>query len=1019
MSSDIERWEPPNEATAFESLSLDLWKDIWQDSGAQKNGRSGQAEAGVDVFGRDGKRLIGVQCKQKDGRLRARLTAGELQGEVEAARSFTPKLTKFILATTGHRDTKVQQRARELTAEHARQKLFTVEVWAWEDIWHELYRRKDLFRRVAPIYWPARAALPPPPPQKTVKAYRQQIFKECRHPALDGIDPAAADKTSDSDQLDLAEIYTALDTTALRPVPKASRTAKRALPVLAEMDPQREETEPLPALDALIAHRRLVLLGDPGSGKSTFVRFLSLCLAGHALDPKKSWLKRLGGWPAEEANLVPITIELRKFAQNPPRPLVGAAEPDDLWRYIEAEVTRRKVPALAGPLREMIENGQAIVCFDGLDEIQETAHKEFVRDAIVKFCEPPFDACRVVVTCRTRSYRDGVNPGGSPRYKPWHLPGWPDFELRDFDREKIRQFIELWFGENLQKKRLSPEEAAHHSHDLFAAIQERTHLQEVAGVPMLLTVMACVHQHDGELPRTQALLYNRIVELLLFRWKSDVGTGSGRLGLRPLLAEKQITERAFLRALSQLAYDATHGQREAAEHKQPADIQVDPLRNALAKLPSADNPDWNWAERVIQAIQYRAGLLRSTDDKVFAFPHRSFQEFLAGAHLAAFADFPREAAKLIEADPAYWRETVKWAAGRLAHVHQTPRPVRDLARRLTQTARDGDSSPAARQKLILAAEILTDADAREIAELEDGDVCLGDTRACLLREGTNEKFPGSDRAAAGLALGRLGDVREGVGRRPDGFPDIAWSDELPAGEFTLGETRQPAKIEDPFHLSRYPVTVAQYQAFVDAGGYRDAGKADDTQLLAWWGKEGLKWKRAEKRAGPEDYDPAFQTPNHPRVGVSWYEAMAFCRWLSEQSPHKITLPAEAQWEWAARWNEQTRQADDRLYPWGDEEKDLAQRCNMRDTGIGHTSAVGLFPSGKADCGAMDLSGNVWEWCENLYEQDQPFRVLRGGSWVSDDPARLRCAYRYVSVPGIRVNLIGFRVVWLVGCSARR
>ena len=1002
MSSDIEKWEPPNDATAFESLCLDLWKDIWQDSAAQKNGRSGQPQAGVDVFGRDGRRLVGVQCKQKDGSLRSKLAVKELQGKVEAARSFSPKLTRFILATTAPRDTKVQQRARDITAEHRKRKLFSVEVWTWKDIWHELYRRKDLFRRVAPIYWPARAAMPPPP-QKTFKAYRQQVFKECRHPALDGIDPAAADKTSDKDQLDLAEIYTALDTKADRPVPKASRSPRRPRPALEQMDPQREETEPLPALDALIANRRLVLLGDPGSGKSTFLRFLSLCLVAHALEPKMNWLMRLAGWPADEADVVPITVELRKFAQNPPRPLEGKAQPDDLWRYIEADLIRRKIPELAGPLREMITGGKAVVFFDGLDEIQDAAHKEFIRDAIVQFTEPPFDSCRVVVTCRTRSYRD----------KSWRFSGWPDFELRDFDREKIRQFIDLWFGENLQKKRLSAEEAAHHSHDLFAAIQERTHLQEVAGVPMLLTVMACVHQHDGELPRTQALLYNRIVELLLFRWKSDLGAGPGRLGLRPLLGEKQISERAFLRALSQLAYDATHGQRDSGQGKQPADIHADPLRNALAKLPSAENPDWNWAERVIQAIQYRAGLLRSTDDKVFAFPHRSFQEFLAGAHLAGLADFPRDAAKLIDADPAYWRETVKWAAGRLAHVHQTPRPVRDLARRLTKDARDGDSSQAARQKLILGAEILADADAREIAELEDGDVCLRDTRTCLWREGTNETLPGIDRAAAGIALGRLGDDRPGVGRRPDGLPDIDWV-ELPAGQFTPGGTGKPAKIGMSFKLSRHPVTVAQYQAFVDAGGYRDAGKADDARLLAWWGKDGLKWKREEKITGPVDYDPAFQTPNHPRVGVSWHEAMAFCRWFSAQSKQEVTLPSEAQWEWAARWNGKTRKADDRLYPWGDEEKDIAQRCNMDGTGIGHTSAVGLFPSGKADCGAPDMAGNVWEWCEDLYAKDQPYCVLRGGSWFDDDPRGLRCAYRSSSGPGNRYGLIGFRVVCALG-----
>jgi tetratricopeptide (TPR) repeat protein len=154
MSSDIERWEPPNDSTAFESLCLDLWKDIWQDSDAQKNGRRGQRQDGVDIFGHENGSVVGVQCKQKDGRLWAKVTPGELEAEVEAARRFEPKLARFILATTALRDTAVQQRANQLTEQHEKAGLFKVAVWAWEDIWHELYRRESLFKRIAPIYWP-------------------------------------------------------------------------------------------------------------------------------------------------------------------------------------------------------------------------------------------------------------------------------------------------------------------------------------------------------------------------------------------------------------------------------------------------------------------------------------------------------------------------------------------------------------------------------------------------------------------------------------------------------------------------------------------------------------------------------------------------------------------------------------------------------------------------------------------------------------------------------------------------
>src|SRR5205814_1015661 len=123
MSADIERWPPPNDPVAFESLCLDLWKEIWGvNSGAQKHAGDGQGQTGVDVLGRYKHQWVGVQCKQKDGLLRAaRLKVKELEEEVEAAKKFEPPLAKFIIATTGSRDAKLQKRARELTELHQEQ----------------------------------------------------------------------------------------------------------------------------------------------------------------------------------------------------------------------------------------------------------------------------------------------------------------------------------------------------------------------------------------------------------------------------------------------------------------------------------------------------------------------------------------------------------------------------------------------------------------------------------------------------------------------------------------------------------------------------------------------------------------------------------------------------------------------------------------------------------------------------------------------------------------------------------
>jgi formylglycine-generating enzyme required for sulfatase activity len=103
---------------------------------------------------------------------------------------------------------------------------------------------------------------------------------------------------------------------------------------------------------------------------------------------------------------------------------------------------------------------------------------------------------------------------------------------------------------------------------------------------------------------------------------------------------------------------------------------------------------------------------------------------------------------------------------------------------------------------------------------------------------------------------------------------------------------------------------------------------------------------------------------------------------------------------------------------GKDDADLAEHCNMYETGIGHTSAVTLFPQGKADCGAMDLSGNVWEWCENWYDgKIKGFRVLRGGSWFDVGPDYLSCSFRFRDASFYRSHYYGFRCVVVLGDSA--
>ena len=228
----------------------------------------------------------------------------------------------------------------------------------------------------------------------------------------------------------------------------------------------------------------------------------------------------------------------------------------------------------------------------------------------------------------------------------------------------------------------------------------------------------------------------------------------------------------------------------------------------------------------------------------------------------------------------------------------------------------------------------------------------------------------------------------------------AYDDELPQHEVNL----------EGYCIGKYPVTNAQYAAFVAAGGYQER---------RYWTETGWQWK--EDRTAPEKYGGVFDLPNHPVVRVMWYEAAAYCRWLTErlretgglQSDEEVMLPSEAQWEKAARGS------DGRIFPWGDDAD--PNRANYSNTDIGTTSAVGCFPGGASPYRALDMSGNVWEWCRTRWQasyedyrddnalEGSALRVLRGGSFVFDRFGA-RCTCRGRGNPYYDWYDCGFRVV---------
>ncbi len=220
------------------------------------------------------------------------------------------------------------------------------------------------------------------------------------------------------------------------------------------------------------------------------------------------------------------------------------------------------------------------------------------------------------------------------------------------------------------------------------------------------------------------------------------------------------------------------------------------------------------------------------------------------------------------------------------------------------------------------------------------------------------------------------------------LPLLEWLD-IPAGEINLeGIGSFDVK---PFKIAKYPVTNEQFGVFVAHGGYKNYG---------WW--EGL----AHFPGGPRASD--WREADAPKLEVNWYEAVAFCRWLSGVTELDVRLPTEWEWQWAAVGDSAW------AYPYGNEFD--PQKCNAKVRGLERTNAVTQFANVKTHFGTVDMSGNVWEWClnegvspQNIQIEGDENRVLRGGSW-NNNSKQVQVTARTNRVARTRTFNIGFRVI---------
>ena len=863
-------------------------------------------------------------------------------------------------------------------------------------------------------------------PEELCTAYLNHLLQDASQLQLSGIDRKTA---SDAEaRLELGAVYTALLTTTAEHT--AERTTERS--ILRELEKRLDKDgaalQQISALEQLNHHPRLVLLGDPGSGKSTFVNFVAMCLAGERLGNKTANLSTLTAplpvdedaaragrdkdekpqpQPWQHGALLPVRVILRDFAARGLPQIGEPASAKTLWDFIVNELDTWALREFENPLRQELREKGGLLLLDGLDEVPEAdARRGQIKQALEGFAAS-FPKCRILVTSRTYAYQK----------QDWRLNGFAESVLAPFSRRQIRSFVERWYAHIALLRRMDAADAQGRAELLKRAIFNSDRLMGLAERPLLLTLMASLHAwRGGTLPEKREELYSDAVELLLDWWESPKTVRNARgesLMRQPSLAEWLKVDRDKVRKLLEaLAYQAHVVQ---AELTGTADIAEGDLVSGLMRL--SQNPDIN-PRQLVEYLSVRVGLLIPRGVGVYTFPHRTFQEYLAACYLTDH-DYPEKVAELACADINRWREVALLAGAKAGRG--TASAIWSLVDALCYTDPAPDAPERHQWGAHLAGQALVESSGlsfiseRNLPKRERVQKWL----VHILESG---RLPALERARAGESLAILGDPR---------FDPQHWFlprggnlgfIRIPAGRFIMGSDNSIYN-EKPQHeldlsydywLSKYPVTVTQYRAFVEISGY----KTTDARSL-----NGIA--------------------THPVVRVTWYDALAYCNWLSEQlsgfskklsakddsfwqgltsGKLQVSLPSEAEWEKAARGT------DARIYPWG--EKADPNYANYDDTGIGGPSAVGAFPGGASPYGLLDLSGNVWEWSRSLYgarDYKYPYqpekkrealqasrnidRVLRGGAFIHDSD-RAHCSYRKRHAPYGRNALVGFRLVLL-------
>jgi hypothetical protein len=374
-------------------------------------------------------------------------------------------------------------------------------------------------------------------------------------------------------------------------------------------------------LEFLAPGTRHVVLGDPGSGKTTLLRFLALFGQSKPLQQRYKNKGQDGRFHFEPDARLPIFITLRRYADalktNDNLSLI-----DYMRENIAADFSMADVSIAF--LEYYLESGQAILLFDGLDELPTSSFKQKIRNRIRNLTET-YPGNTTIVSSRVYGYEDAFR-----------------FDDREFAHHRvaklglaeIKQFVRDWYQARLEK----PQDRREFQNSLLGILQNEEHeaIRELARNPLLLTIIVLVHRIDAVLPDERHVLYQKCTETLLNTWHTWKFHEMDRL-------HRAKVDRLNMQRMQAIAYWMQH-QMGGAGAGQQAVVPYKALHKHLSEHIASEtppNPDYapeDIATAFIEFVQDRAGLLAEIGDREFSFVHLTFQEYLTAVHIRTLSE---------------------------------------------------------------------------------------------------------------------------------------------------------------------------------------------------------------------------------------------------------------------------------------------------------------------------------------------------------------------------------------------